>query len=190
MTKRELREKYKHLRLQLSLETIEEKSLAIANKTLQLPIWHYTWYHLFLPIAKQKEVNTEYLIQILNGKDKAIAVSKTNFEDNTLNHIAFTEETRFQINAWGIPEPIVTPATPLLDPTLLDVVFVPLLAYDVKGNRVGYGKGFYDVFLSNCRKETLKVGLSFFNPEPLISDSYSTDVPLDVVVTPDEVYWF
>ena len=42
----------------------------------------------------------------------------------------------------------------------IQVVFVPL-AYDNFGNRVGYGKGYYDKFLSKCTKECLKIGLSF-----------------------------
>ena len=72
----------------------------------------------------------------------------------------------------------------------IEVVFVPLLAFDKKGNRVGYGKGFYDRFLSECNPETIKIGLSFFEPEELIEDVFENDVKLDYCVTPDEVYQF
>ena len=70
------------------------------------------------------------------------------------------------------------------------MVFVPLLAFDEKGNRVGYGKGFYDQFLSKCQPETIKIGLSFFESETLISDTLSTDIQLDYCVTPTKVYNF
>ena len=72
----------------------------------------------------------------------------------------------------------------------IEVVFVPLLGYDLKGNRVGYGKGFYDRFLSECKPETLKIGLSFFEPEELITDVFVEDVKLDYCVTPKETYQF
>lgn len=72
----------------------------------------------------------------------------------------------------------------------IDVVFVPLLAYDNKGNRVGYGKGFYDHFLSECREDVVKIGLSFFEPEEAIEDVSATDIRLDYCVTPMTVYNF
>ena len=65
MTKAELRKKYQLKRQALSLEDIENYSLQIANKILTLPIWNYSFYHLFLSIEEQKEVDTEYILNIL-----------------------------------------------------------------------------------------------------------------------------
>ena len=73
---------------------------------------------------------------------------------------------------------------------MIDVVFVPLLAYDKLGNRVGYGKGFYDKFLSECKPGVVKIGLSFFEPEELIEDLFETDVKLDFCVTSERVICF
>ena len=70
------------------------------------------------------------------------------------------------------------------------MVFVPLVAFDELGNRVGYGKGFYDEFLKNCSKDTIKIGLSFFEAEAVISDIELHDVPLDFCVTPGKIYNF
>jgi 5-formyltetrahydrofolate cyclo-ligase len=67
---------------------------------------------------------------------------------------------------------------------------VPLLAYDKHGNRVGYGKGFYDNFLSKCKPETIKIGLSFFPPEDKIDDVSENDVNLDFCVTPEGIISF
>ena len=73
----------------------------------------------------------------------------------------------------------------------IDVVFIPLLAFDQKGHRVGYGKGFYDTFLARCRPRTLKVGLSLFEPElGNIEDVHEKDIALDYGVTPNKVYTF
>ena len=70
------------------------------------------------------------------------------------------------------------------------MVFVPLLAYDKQGNRVGYGKGFYDNFLSKCKPETIKIGLSFFPPEDKIDDVFESDVKLNFCVTDSQIFEF
>lgn len=187
MTKRELRHKYKELRQKLSLEEIEEKSLAIANQILKLDIWNNTYFHLFLPIDEQKEVNSEYILQILAGKDKEIVISKSDFETTTLSHFLLTDNTKIKKNVYNIPEPINGLPVPT---EMIDVVFVPLLAYDKQGNRVGYGKGFYDKFLSECKPNVVKIGLSFFEPEESIEDVFENDVKLDYCVTPQSIFQF
>ena len=184
-TKRKLRTKYKTLRESLSEETIARWSLDIANRLLELPIWGKNYYHIFLSIQQQKEVNTGFILHILQGKDKNVIVSKSNFTTISLEHILLTDATKFQINMYGIPEP--TDGVPVAE-TLIDVVFIPLLAYDIQGNRVGYGKGFYDLFLQKCRPDCLKIGLSFFEPEVKIEDTFPGDIPLDYCVTPERVY--
>ncbi|MES2746996.1 MAG: 5-formyltetrahydrofolate cyclo-ligase [Bacteroidota bacterium] len=187
MDKTDLRKKYKALRQALSDAEMEAKSLAIANQLLSLDIWHKTYFHLFLSIEKHKEIDTEFILQILAGKDKEIVVSKNDFESRKMTHFLLTDNTKFAINAYDIPEP----TNGLEVPTdKIEVVFVPLLAYDKKGHRVGYGKGFYDIFLSECKPETLKIGLSFFEPEEVILDVLETDIRLDYCVTPEKTYRF
>jgi 5-formyltetrahydrofolate cyclo-ligase len=187
MLKKALRTKYKSLRNELSENEIEEKSLAIANEILKLPIWKKTYFHVFLSITEHKEVNTEFILHLLSGKDKEIVISKSDFTTREMTHFLLTDNTRIQKNEYNIPEPVDGLEVPA---TKLEVVFVPLLAFDKKGHRVGYGKGFYDKFLAECKPETIKIGLSFFEPEELISDVFESDVLLDYCVTPNGVYAF
>jgi 5-formyltetrahydrofolate cyclo-ligase len=187
MLKKELRAKYKALRNHLSEIEIEEKSLAIANEIIKLPIWEKTYFHLFLPIEEQKEVNTEFILHLLAGKDKEIVISKSDFATRNMTHFLLTDNTRIKKNEYNIPEPIDGLEVPAAK---IEVVFVPLLAFDKKGNRVGYGKGFYDKFLTDCKPETIKIGLSFFAPEEQISDVFESDVLLDFCVTPNGVWAF
>ena len=187
MLKKELRKKYRELRNQLSQEEIESKSLAIANKLLQLDIWDKTYYHLFLTIEELKEVDTEYILQILAGKDKEIVVSKCIVETRDLSNFLLTDNTKFQKNSFNVFEPVDGINVP---DSKIDVVFVPLLAYDKKGNRVGYGKGFYDRFLAACPAEAIKLGLSFFEPVDRIEDTNTFDIRLDYCVTPARLYAF
>lgn len=185
--KKELRLHYKNLRKELSSDLIEEKSLAIANNLLKLSIWDKTYYHVFLPIEEQKEVNTEFILHMLSGKDKEIVVSKSDFETREMTHFLLTDNTKIKKNEYNIPEPLNGLSVPS---ETIEIVFVPLLAFDILGNRIGYGKGFYDKFLAECKPETIKIGLSFFEAVNQIDDVFESDVKLDYCVTPEKVYSF
>lgn len=187
MTKTELRKKYKLLRKELSLKQLDDLSIAIANQTLKLPIWKHSCYHIFLSIEEQKEINTDYILNILSGKDKNIVISKSDFKTGLMSHFLLTDNTVIKKNSYNIPEPIDGIE---ISNDKVEVVFIPLLAFDEQGNRVGYGKGFYDNFLTNCKPETIKIGLSFFKAENEIIDVFEGDVTLDYCVTPKKVYRF
>jgi len=187
MNKRQLRIRYKEYRNNLSEQQKQDRSLAIANRLLSIAIWDKTYFHLFMTIEELNEIYTEYILQILMGKDKEIVISKTIFEERKMLHFLLTENTKIKKNAQNIPEPINGIEVPV---DKIDVVFIPLLAFDLNGNRVGYGKGFYDNFLSQCRKDVIKIGLSFFEAEEKIEDVFMTDIPLDFCVTPERIYGF
>lgn len=187
MKKSQLRIKYKRLREEIPTEEIEALSLEIANNLLKLPIWDFSYYHLFLSISEKREIDTEAILHILQGKDKNIVLSKSDFENHHLHNYLLTDSTILKINKYGIPEPVDGIEVPAHK---IEVVFIPLLAFDEKGNRIGYGKGFYDRFLSSCSGKTLKIGLSFFEAEPEISEVSEHDIPLDYCVTPKKIYDF
>ena len=187
MLKKELRAKYKALRNQLSENELENWSLAIANEVLKLPIWEKTYFHIFLPIDEHKEVNTEFILHLLSGKDKEIVISKSDFESRKMSHFLLTDNTKIKKNEYHIPEPVDGIEVPT---SKIEVVFVPLLAFDKAGHRAGYGKGFYDTFLAECTPETIKIGLSFFEAEISIDDVFEKDIKLDYCVTPNEIYQF
>lgn len=187
MTKQELRVKYKNLRQAMSLEEIQDKSLDIANNLLDLNIWQHIYFHVFLTMEEQHEVHTDFILNILAGKDKEVIVSRTDFEHFKMIHYLLTDNTRLIKNQYGIPEPADGIEVPS---KRIDVVFVPLLAFDENGQRVGYGKGFYDRFLEECKPEVIKIGLSFFTAEEEPIEVNLTDIPLDYCITPDRIYRF
>lgn len=187
MLKKDLRKKYKTLRSELSVADIDHLSIAIANQVLKLPIWQFNFYHIFLAIEEQKEVNTDYILNILSGKDKHIVISKSDFETGLMTHFLLTDNTIIKKNNYNIPEPV--DGIEILNDKI-DVVFIPLLGFDTLGNRVGYGKGFYDRFLAKCKPVTIKIGLSFFEAETIINDVFESDIKLDYCVTPNRVYGF
>jgi len=104
--------------------------------------------------------------------------------DATMEMVIASE---FTPSEWGIPEPMGGVA---VEPTKFDIILIPLLAFDKKGHRVGYGKGFYDRYLALCRPDCLKIGISLFEPVELIEDIESHDIPLDLAVCPSQLYDF
>lgn len=140
--------------------------------------------HVFLPIVKKREPDTFLMIDWLqeNHPHIHLVVSKSNFDDHSMSHHPFRKED-LKENSYHIPEPQTT----TLFEGKIDMVLVPLLAFDDKGYRVGYGKGFYDRFLSGI--ETKKVGISLFDVRiDRISDVHEDDIRLDVCITPKQIY--
>tara|TARA_R110001592_G_scaffold111605_3_gene309143 strand:+ start:4730 stop:5290 length:561 start_codon:yes stop_codon:yes gene_type:complete len=186
MLKKDLRLKYFRLRNSITPTLLSQQSIAIANSVLQLPIWENQYFHIFLPIEKKIEIDTEGIISILLGFDKNVIVPKV-ISKTELEHYLLTDNTKFTTNSLNIPEPVDGIIVP---PNKLDVVFIPLLAFDLFGNRIGYGKGYYDRFLNQCKADVVKIGLSLFEPEDVIEDILPTDIPLDYCVTPSKTYTF
>jgi len=106
---------------------------------------------------------------------------------NLMQAIAVKEDTIFEKNDFGIDEPIN--GVPL-DTGEIDMIFVPLLAFDELGHRVGYGKGYYDKFLKMCKPGVLKIGFHFFEAEKAIDDINEYDMPLNICITPFKTYTF
>ena len=97
------------------------------------------------------------------------------------------QSTDFANSDWGIPEPV---GGLVIEPVKFDIILLPLLAFDLKGNRVGYGKGFYDRYLALCRPDCLKIGISLFDPVDLIDEVESHDIPLYIAICPAKLYDF
>ncbi|WP_405247822.1 5-formyltetrahydrofolate cyclo-ligase [Cellulophaga sp. Asnod2-G02] len=186
MIKKDLRLTYTSRREKLSLDELIDSSISIANNLLQLPIWNKNNYHLYLSISEKKEIDTSFILSILQGKDKNVILSRM-LDSHTLQHYLLTDNTLIKKNKWNVPEPVDGIEIPA---NSIDVVFIPLLAFDALGNRVGYGKGYYDKFLADCNENCLKVGLSFFEAADTITDILATDIKLDYCVTPNKTYTF
>jgi 5-formyltetrahydrofolate cyclo-ligase len=187
MLKKDLRKLYQTKRASLTIDDASDLSLEISNQLLQLPVWNFNYYHIFLCIVEKKEIDTSYILSILQGKDKNIILSKM-IEKQDLLHFLLTDNTLIKKNKWNVPEPVDGIE---IDPKKIDVVFIPLLAFDNSGNRVGYGKGYYDKFLNSCKEDVIKIGLSFFEATPdIITDVLPTDIPLNYCITPKEIYSF
>ncbi|WP_165799047.1 5-formyltetrahydrofolate cyclo-ligase [Sphingobacterium corticibacter] len=185
MTKDELRASFKNKRLALlpaERQALDDQLLE-GLKSLDLSAVRYV--HIYLPIAKWKEYDTMPFIHWLRQyhPEIHIVVSVSELKHGTLEHFIWNTESVVK-NAWGIPELVLHPNTNRVNPTDIDLVVIPLLVCDHEGNRIGYGKGYYDRFLQACRSDVHKVGISYFEPLDELIPADPWDVPLDRLITP------
>ena len=184
--KSDLRSHYLKLRSKFTSEQIDDFSIEIVNRCLELNLWNKSVYHLFMASEQNKEIDTAHLLSVLQGKDKQIVIPKI-LDHYELEHYLLADQTPLKRTRWGILEP---QSGIKINSNQIDVVFVTLLIFDLQGHRIGYGKGYYDRFLAKCRKETIKVGLSYFDPIEKIDDIQSHDIPIEFGITRNRIYEF
>lgn len=189
LTKKDIRREFLEKRLNTPTEHITTLNAQLLAQCRLLDFSPYKLAHIFLPIREKKEVDTLALVNQTRATfpDLQWVISRSNMADSTMLHYLWDQNTVLEKNNYGIPEP--TGGT-LIAPADLDIVFVPLLAFDTAGHRVGYGKGMYDRFLEQCRPGIITIGLSLFEPITGIADIGPWDVPLSIVVTPGTIYHF
>lgn len=189
MTKQALRQLYKSKRAELhAKERLKLDDLLL----LQFQQFDYSAIQTALsywPLTNQAEPNTHlfsgYLRHILPGLMLCYPVTATSSKQMTA--LAINEDTEYHTNPLGITEP---KEGIVVQPELVDLILVPLLVCDANGYRVGYGKGFYDRYLADCRKNIVKIGFSYFEPIDKITDRDQFDVPLTYCITPQHTYEF
>lgn len=157
------------------------------------PVAAWRWLHVFLPLAAKNEPDTWAIIHRIwaEGLPVRLAAPVVQPDGISLKHYELTPDTALVTNRWGILEPVASPAAEVL-PAQLDAVLVPLLACDAQGHRVGYGGGFYDRFLAQCRPGAQFIGLNILEEPPgaTIADVVAIDVPLHACLTPGGVWNF
>lgn len=187
MTKKEIREVYKQKRRELSPNDLESRSELVCAQLFKNFQLSEKTISLFLPIERQREINTYLILEKGISLDAKIALPKMNAETETLLHILFESHSQLEVNELGIPEPRSGKNIKLKD---LEFVLVPLLAFDKNGNRVGYGKGYYDKFLRKCSQGCVFIGLSLFDESAEISDVEQHDIRLHFCITPSQIIRF
>jgi 5-formyltetrahydrofolate cyclo-ligase len=205
MKKPELRKYYLSKRKAISAEEMATKSQQITDLFFQnFDLSTTKNLHIFLPIIKHNEIDTwliiRELVRIKADRVKPtvelpVCVRLTNIiipkiipQKSELENYLFDEKNLIE-NAWGILEPSGENQEKIL-PEKIDLVIIPLLIFDENGNRVGYGKGFYDRFLQQCKPETLKIGVCLEEPIETIEDINDFDVKMDFCITPNKIYKF
>jgi 5-formyltetrahydrofolate cyclo-ligase len=186
MLKAELRKKYMQKRKALS----DDEAFLLSERVFENFINYFKpvsgdKVHIFISIFRFKEIDTKLFINYFFSRNIRVFVPK--IVDTKLISVEIFEDTVFEINQWNISEPVSNEDSKV---SFFNYVITPLLYCDDKGNRVGYGKGFYDGFFENISIESKKIGVNYFNPDENIDDVWENDIPLDYLVTPTKVLSF
>lgn len=188
MTKSVLRRAYLARQKALSPQERAENTQQIAALFFQnFNLDQIKFLHCFITIEKFNEIDTTLIFRRLWNDFPHIEtlVPRVDFESNEIRNLKFTLDTELVQNIWDIHEPV---HDEYVETSEIDMVLVPLLCFDERGYRVGYGKGFYDKFLKKCRPDCVKIGLSYFPRVESIEDIGEHDVPLDHFVTPEKIF--
>lgn len=179
-SKQQLRNILLEYRRKLDVASYKERNEQLCHNVLTfIEQGNFKAIHTFLPIERNKEPDMQVLFTELRNSGRTLVTSVTNFKEKSQKHFYLKAETPLVNNHMGIPEPVDAEEA---DAKELDLILIPLLAADKRGNRIGYGGGYYDRLL----KETnaTKVGLSLAPPMDEIVQAEEWDVALDKVITP------
>ena len=188
MKKDSLRKKFLKKREELIALKLEEDSLLLNQKCIELiKKYHPKYVHCFLPIHSKGEINTLEIIQYCWKNKINVVVPVSNFDEGTMQQAEFKSDTKTKLTKYNITEPV----DPIwINNQCIDIVITPLLAFDLKGYRVGYGGGFYDRFFSSLPLNVKKIGISLFDPCTCIEDITELDMPMTHCITPKKIYTF
>lgn len=189
MKKKEARKTYNKKRQEVSYtDRLKWDDLILINfQTIDIPFLNTVFS--FYPMEARNEVNVFILTDYLHFRNPSLQVCypKMHISTPDMEAIACGADEIFEANAINILEPV---SNTIVAPEDIDLVIVPMLICDVAGNRVGYGKGYYDRYLSRCRPDCIKVGVSYFEPIETVEDADQYDVPLNFCITPLKAYVF
>ena len=183
-----VRKTYLKKRHSLPSAEFEKYSSRLIQNTIEfIKKYELKCVHCFLPIHTKDEINTLPIIQYCWKNNIKVVVPVSNFEEGVMRNAAFNPDTKTKQTKYNITEPI----DPIwIENDNIDLVITPLLGFDTKGYRVGYGKGFYDRFFASLHKDVKKIGISLFSPCEVVEDINEHDVPLTCCVTPNKNYSF
>jgi 5-formyltetrahydrofolate cyclo-ligase len=186
MLKSEIRKQALNQRLLLNNDDYNQLNNQLLLQFSSLNFNKINVIHIFLPIVEKREPNTLLFINWLqsNHPEIKIIVPKADFETGLMTNHEFMGLDNLKKSNYNIPEPLQAP----IYLGKIDWVIIPLLAFDSRGYRAGYGKGFYDRFLENINAQ--KIGLSLFPAIDKIDDVHENDIKLNTCITPTEIIKF
>lgn len=183
LTKSQIRQACLQQRAQLSPDFVYQASQIIIATVQKLPAYqqanHIAWYH---PIRGEIDMSGLWQQALIQGKHCYLPVIQPN---RRMQFVPFTADTPWVLNHYHIPEPDSDPTLPS-DPAL-DIIFVPMVAFDAQHHRLGMGQGYYDRSLAQYPK-SLFIGLAYeWQKQPTIPHD-SWDISIDLIITEQQHY--
>ena len=189
MSKHEIRKRILAKRESLTLQQIQVKSKSIETKLFALAEYRQAGT-VMAYVDFRGEVQTGGILTHILAQNKRLFLPVTDVPGKKLlpaEVVNLTDD--LAAGTWGITEPKAH-CRPLAKPEEIDLVIIPGVAFDTLGNRLGYGKGFYDRFLPNLKENAVLVALAF---EEQITDNIypeDDDVPVHLLITELSIWDF
>ena len=188
-TKAEIRKRILEIRKALTSEEVAAKSEAILQKVLKTPEYMEA-DNILLYADYNHEVMTRGIFEDAIMRKKRVYFPKSDKLTNTMHFYQTVSVKQLEKGFMGIPEPKENMQLCYkFNPGEDTLVILPGVAFDTRGFRLGYGKGFYDKFLSNKRQlSTMALAFACQIVEELPSEEH--DIKMDKIVTEEIIYSF
>jgi len=187
LNKQEIRKHIIEQRTELSKAQLDEKSDQIMGHLIGSGLLDNK-KAISCYLSFDQEVKTNKIIDWFTQKSASLIVPYTDKKNHQLVPVLVEDrKSQLTVSAFGYPEPVYSQVT-RVDYTEIDLVLVPGLSFDENGNRVGYGKGYYDEYLSHIDERVEFVGLCFeFQWSNQIPEE-PHDIKMDYIVTENGIY--
>ena len=186
--RKRIRKQRKHLTQQQQLRAAHHVTHNIKQLGLFLKHQRFACY-----LATQGEINTQLLIdELWHHKKECLLPILHCSKQNKLQFMPFNEETTLIHNRYGILEP--KRQTSLICPLhSIDILFMPLVAFDTQGQRIGMGGGYYDRTLNfllrrHAWKKPKLIGLAYEFQKTEHIPKQAWDISLDLIITETTIY--
>ena len=189
MNKKALRKQYREMRNVLSPAAKHAMLAGMQDFFREIPLIPKALVLSYKAIASKNEVDPSVFEEVLSTEYDAVSFCfpSVYFEEGEMDAYLEDEQVTWEEVKFGLSQPA---SGNIVSPEKIDSVLVPLLAFDYQGNRLGYGKGFYDRFLSTCRTDCKFIGLTLFDEFVEIDNLSKYDIPLHKCITPKRILSF
>jgi 5-formyltetrahydrofolate cyclo-ligase len=183
----------REVRMGLSPQNQSVAAGKLLNQLKSLPVFMKS-IHISMYIANDGEIDPVEVMRWCWGNDRRtyVPVIENENVNRSMLFAKLNETTEYRQNRFGISEPVVDPGD-LVSPRRLDLVLLPLVAFDQSGNRIGMGGGFYDTTFDFLKSENLEcpklVGVAHEIQKVESISSENWDIPLSIVVTDATTYF-
>ena len=185
MNKIEIRKKILNIRNNLTKETLNDFNKDIFNTLINSDIY-INAKNIFIYISFGSEVETKKIIEHAISIGKNIYVPKTDKNIKEMIAVKIHNFDNMTVDKWGILEPTIVDKN--LVGNKFDLIIMPGVAFDITGNRIGYGGGYYDKYIYQLKNKPtiLALAYEFQIINNIIAESH--DIKLDYIITENNFY--